>query len=733
MSVAARPSVPAIQTTSTTSDRPPPPPPPKSPLRSTSAISRRRGDGRVITLTLPTPLSALDAPTPPLAESVPIRSSTRNDNESRRGGGGGGSGGSGRREQNAPAPPMSPTSPMSPGATLREMRRQTRELRERTKAQKQAQAQSRAQAREEATHYPLPLSPIQIQSTRRPAGARRESSLSRLSRRLSLSSRRPSMNLRKSFRKNLTRRGSGVSNGNGQQGVKKRQSISDLARRESVKLKSILKITQPLQVRTQDQIHEPDPTHAQIEPTPAPAPVDERPSTGPTPPLGSGYALVAQKKVGATWHPPQRKLERRQSAKLRDMLKPNSRPGSTVHRKLPLPVGEDCPMKPSGTSDKTEGAKSKQSSQRSSLDEKADAKRQLQDDKPSFEIVAAPAVTAPSQTQTQPQTQEEAQAARQFRDGKEVLSEIETKHLSAAEARRLIRQHNREYFHSKIWDPALQRDFAGAYQLANERDETAGAGPSGVVNIQAQTQTQTQKRDSLQTLLGPAPPEKDKRYATDKDDWRRYENLLDAEDWGRNVRLAMARLEDKITTEATTDPVRFMKARRESAQLRAWIAAQRRTSEARLSAIAMGRVRPESPFEQAFVAELLKENDIKLKHSSNPMLDAQKLFKDIDSKKNSLLPHYVPFSQHPLLEPLEEIEAEAKQQDNASSESTLSDEKPVHVLQRRFSVFDEKKAARRAGRGYKSLSTSTQLDQLEMHEARCCGLWKPKAFVDKIS
>ncbi|KAL5488394.1 hypothetical protein ACEPAI_6502 [Sanghuangporus weigelae] len=725
MSVAARPSVPAIQTTTTTtaitttsmtSDRPPPPPP-KSPLRSTSAISRRRGDGRVITLSMPTPLSALDEPTPPLAESVPIRSSIRNDSEKRRGGGGGAGG---RREQNALAPPMLPTSPMSPGATLREMRRQTRELRERTKAQKQA--------REETTHYPLPLSPIQIQSAKRPPGARRESSLSRLSRRLSLSSRRPSMNLRKSFRKSLTRSRAGVSNGNGQQGVKKRQSISDLARRESAKLKSILNITQPPQVPTQKQVHVPDPTRAQVEPTPAPAPVDEKPSSGSTPPLGSGYALVAQKKVGATWHPPRRELQRRQSAKLRSMLKPNSRPGSTVHRKPPLPVGEACPMKPSGASDKIEGAKSKRSSQRSSHDEKADAKRQLQDDKPSFDIVAAPTV---SQTQNQPQTQEEAQAPRQFRDGKEILSEIETKHLSAAEARRLIRQHNREYFHSRIWDPALQSDFAGAYQLANERDETAGAGPSEVINIQVRTQTQ--KRDSLQTLVGPAPPEKDKRYTTNKDDWRRYDNLLDAEDWGRNVRLAMARLEDKITTEATTDPVRFMKARRESAQLRAWIAAQRRTSEARLSAIAMGRVQPESPFEQAFVAELLKENDIKFKHSSNPMLEAQKLFKDIDSKKNSLLPHYVPFSRHPLLAPLEEIEAEAKQQDNGSSESTLSDEKPVHVLRRRFSVFDEKKAARRAGRSYKSLSTSTQLDQLEMHEARCCGLWKPKAFVDKIS
>ncbi|KAL5530731.1 hypothetical protein ACEPAF_6989 [Sanghuangporus sanghuang] len=727
MSVAARPSVPAIQTTaitSMTSDRPPPPPP-KSPLRSTSAMSRRRGDGRVITLTMPAPLSALDAPTPPLAESVPIRSSTRNDVESRRGGGG-----SGRREQNAPAPPMSPTSPMSPGATLREMRRQTTELRERTKAQKQAQKQGRAQAREEARHYPLPLSPIQLQSVKRPTGARRESSLSRLSRRLSLSSRRPSMNLRKSFRKSLRKSGSGVSDGNGQQGVKKRQSISNLARRESVKLRSILKITQPLQVQTRNQDMS-DPPRVQVEPTPAAAPADGRPSTGPTPPLGSGYALVAQKKVGATWHPPQRELERRQSAKLRSMLKPNSRPDSTVHRKAPLPVGEECPMKPSGASDKTEGAKSRHSSQRSSLDEKADAKQQREDDRPSFEIVAVPAVTAPSQTQDQPQIQAEVQAPRQFRDGKEVLSEIETKHLSAAEARRLIRQHNREYFHSKIWDPALQRDFAGAYLLANEHDETAGAGPSEIINIQAQTQTQ--KRSSLQALVGPAPPDKDKRYTTDKDDWRRYENLPDAEDWGRNVRLAMARLEDKITNEATADPARFMKARRESAQLRAWIAAQRRTSEARLSAIAMGRVRPESPFEQAFVAELLKENDIKFKHSSNPMLDAQKLFKDIDSKKDSLLPHYVPFSQHPLLAPLEEIEAEAKQQDNGSSESTLSDEKPVHVLRRRFSVFDEKKAARRAGRSYKSLSTSTQLDQLEMHEARCCGLWKPKAFVDKIS
>ncbi|KAL5527045.1 hypothetical protein ACEPAG_5836 [Sanghuangporus baumii] len=729
MSAAARPSVPAIQTsatataaTSTTSDRPPPPPP-KSPLRAISAISRRRGDGRVVTLSMPTPLSALDEPTPPLAESVPIRSSIRNDGENRRGGGGGG------REQNAPVAPMLPTSPMSPGATLREMKRQTRELRERTKAQKQAQGHT--QAREETRHYPLPLSPIQIQSAKRPAGVRRESSLSRLSRRLSLSSRRPSMNLRKSFRKSLRRSGSGVSNGNGQQGVQKRRSICNLARRESVKLKNILNITQPLQVQTQKQVHVPDPTRPQVEPTPVPAPVDERPSSGSTPPLGSGYALVAQKKVGATWHPPRRELERRQSAKLRNMLKPNSRPGSTVHRKPPLSVGEECPMKPSGASDKTEGAKSKRSSPRSSLDEKADAKRQLQDNKPSFEIVAAPTVTAPSRTQDQPQTQAQVQAPRQFRDGKEILSEIETKHLSAAEARRLIRQHNREYFHSRIWDPALQRDFAGAYQLANERDETAGAGPSEVINIQAQAQTQ--KRDSLQTLVGPAPPEKDKRYATNKDDWRRYDNLLDAEDWGRNVRLAMARLEDKITTEAITDPVRFMKARRESAQLRAWIAAQRRTSEARLSAIAMGRVRPESPFEQAFIAELLKENDIKFKHSSNPMLEAQRLFKDIDSKKNSLLPHYVPFSQHPLLEPLEEIEAEAKQQDNGSSESTLSEEKPVHVLRRRFSVFDEKKAARRAGRSYKSLSTSTQLDQLEMHEARCCGLWKPKAFVDKIS
>ena len=715
---------------------------------------------------MPTPLGALDEPTPPLAEAVPIRSknASASNNNSGDNSSGGGNGRGRRGERDLPGvPPMSPTSPMSPGATLRAMRRQTSELRERTRAHKEAQAQTHAsRIKEEVRHYPLPLSPIQILAARRPQNARRESSLTRLGRRLSMSStRRPSM---KSIRKSLRKSRSDVSGG--QQVVKKRQSASNLARRESARLKGILKPSLPLQVRSQNQETASKPVHSTnttpIAPTTVPPPADEKPSTGssgPTTQPGSGYALVAQKKVGASWHPPRREPQRRQSTKLRNMLRPNSRPGSGIHRKPALSKGKECPMKPSVTPDKTEGTKLKRSSPRSSPRsslEKEDQTKQSQE--PAFEIVAGPATATSSQLHGRLQDHAETQAPKTFRDGKELLSEIETKHLSAAEARKLIRQHNREYFHSRIWDPALQEDFVGACQLANEHEEPPEAGPSRVINIQSQSEPKPQnqpqsesqpqpriqpqvpaksrQRDSLQALLAPPVPEKDRKVSAEKDDWRRYDSPASAEDWGRSVRLAMARLENKITNEATTDPVRFMKARRESAQLRAWIAAQRRTSEARLSAIAMGRVQPESPFEQAFVAELLKENEIKFKHSSNPMLEAQKLFKDLDSRKSSLLPHYVPFSQHPLLAPLEEIEAEGKQEEQeGSTESAHSEEeeRPVHVFRRTFSIFDEKKAARRAGRNYKSLSTSTQLDALEMHEARCCGLWRRKPFVDKIS
>lgn len=643
-----------------------------------------------MTLTMPTPLGALEPATPVLAEpvtpistGVPIKNNTKKNKK--------------------PVPPL-------PASV------------------------SRVQ-KEETKWYARPVSPLTIHSkerenesasgsetaTKTKTKMKRENSLSRLGRRLT---RRPSFNLRNSSRKSIVVDG-GVSKSPRPE-IPKRQSIAQLARRESAKLKSILKnpLTSPGGNAKQQQQQQ-------------------------------KLTVQPKKFKGTTWAPPRDSLEKRQSAsKFQGILKPDAR--CPAGRKQDLaweqPNGNgNLERRPSVSSIlKPTPDLVVPVPTRPSIQNINDNALQLQPNlaKPEVKeqipiMVSSNRITEESRRASvqrvkppvPPESTKPAfvQASGRGRDGKDIISEIDLKHLSAAEARRLIRQRNRDFFHSRIWDPAIQKDFAGAYLLANERDEVSEdpqpqkslPQPQPQAGAQPQPQSQPVKRgsrSSWQRLFGPPPPPKDSENI-----WQK-EVAKDIDDWSRSVRMAMAKVENRITTEASADPARFMKARRESAQYRAWVAAQRRASEARLSALASGRLRPESESEEAFVSELLRENAGRRssRYSSNPFAEVGRAFRD-SSRNSALLPHYTPISQYPLLTPLEDIEAEAEEDETSSS--SLSDERP----RRRVSVFDEKKAARRAGRRYKSFSMSMSLDQLDAGRSRCCGLWKPRAaFVDKI-
>ncbi|EJD00794.1 uncharacterized protein FOMMEDRAFT_157901 [Fomitiporia mediterranea MF3/22] len=974
-------------------NKPVPPPPPKSPLRASSrattreqyqeraalgrtrsgsagstssSISRRRGDGKVIQLTMPTPLSALDPPTPTRAEQIP-----------------------------------SPTSLGQGQAQLASMLEKTRKARDTTTGGTGGPGNL----------YPPPASPLNIKkkAPQRPGTGnsngniiRRESSFSKLGKRLT---RKPSMAF---TGLNLQRMGmgrkrssngsgggykrSGISSedvfrnldrsqgerGQGQSGdvggdddnvplqtlqqqrqsggltrrlskkkqmqpstqtqkqrpgqgewTRRRSSLAKLARRESVKLKSILKNP----IRSQPQPQPANKNQAELLPQSTPKP--RAAVAGPTGRTTGSSGVDANSNLGmaqprtktvnsVTWDssPPREGTAptstttptdagRRRSGtgtKLRSILKPSpsvnpeliapvpTKPSTLLSAAMALEADKEnaqpmqMPIPMQANNDQGEDyvgwrenfikelvvAIADQPQPQPTLFENARTRLQrtrtqstnqpliAKESTPSPPLPPITTTTTAKETKNRMSTASGASST----TGKDILNEIDLKQLSASEARKLIRQHNRQYFQSQIWDPALAKDFAETYQIANANEGSdqqqfyqrqpppqnlglgaianginganANANGNGKRNSYSQMLIQGTPRNSWKrtSFFRPSPPPKDDDL--EKFDWRKFGSPFSSnekrtsrdrdsrDDWGLSVRLALAKLENKIATEANNDPAKFMKARRESAQLRAWIASQRRTSESRLSKIASARQQLMSlgvtigsggaasgaagtgvgngigavpagrvsagtnatgsggngatnTLEQdddAFVAELLRENEIKLKHSSNPMGEAERMFGPPNSNH-----HYTPFSQHPAgLATLQEEEAEGESREGDHSEkaqhlitgdagigahptvrdrqilSTSTFFRPGPLRSRAkssvFSIFDEKKAARREGREYKSkskfLSTATnttnatsttgtstttqsQIDQVEMQEARCCGLWKPKAFVDEIS
>lgn len=175
--------------------------------------------------------------------------------------------------------------------------------------------------------------------------------------------------------------------------------------------------------------------------------------------------------------------------------------------------------------------------------------------------------------------------------------DIDLGHVSNAEARRLIRRRNREYFSKHIWNPALQQEFAGAYKLAHA-GETSQEGRGGIM---------------------------DNRYEMNSGpEWnaRAQANANDSEgesDWGKSVRHALAVLQNRIANE---DPRKFLRSRRQSA-LRVWRDAQKHPSDTQhtypLSPTTCATPNSPSDSEEVFIARLLKEKGkIMAKHSPAP-------------------------------------------------------------------------------------------------------------------
>ncbi|THH08045.1 hypothetical protein EW145_g2990 [Phellinidium pouzarii] len=267
--------------------------------------------------------------------------------------------------------------------------------------------------------------------------------------------------------------------------------------------------------------------------------------------------------------------------------------------------------------------------------------------------------------------------------------------VSSPEARRLLRARNAKYFHESIWTPALQEDFAGAYQLAHASDEIAKE-PSKVDNEEKREgKVQTQTRMQVQTQMR---PEKERR----RDSWSKLtgkaraiprmaspamvppNTKVDEEEgeWGRSVRLALQKLENKFANE---DPRTYLNVRRDSMETLAWRSAHRRMSDARLSALAAGSVPPSSPFEREFVAELLRENEHALRQ---PRAEPELPSLDVGPG----LPYY-------YLTPSGR---------SRSYTDTINTNANTAKLE---TIFESKKAERRAGRQYKSFSTYTYLDE----------------------
>lgn len=311
------------------------------------------------------------------------------------------------------------------------------------------------------------------------------------------------------------------------------------------------------------------------------------------------------------------------------------------------------------------------------------------------------------------------------KENAEIMSRLE-------EERRAIRMQNREIFNSQIWGPALSSDLAEAMRLANERSGTTDASEG----IDDERKRYTLPPIEPLFIQKKTPEEEAKRNGA-----RGSET-----DWAHGVRLAMAKLENRIQTEARSDPRAFMRARRESAQLRAWVASQKRASEARLSALASGRAQPQSPFEQEFVTQLLKESEeVKLKHSSTPLAEAERLFRGsgmTGTTGTGTFPRYTPYLLAPLVEmddeagspsgkqPLQTREREQQPEHRDTAERPAPD--PTQSSSSRMSTFEEKKAARRAGlRNYKSLSSFSTSEMSGSPGILCCNLgrfWKPDKF-----
>ncbi|KAH8115774.1 hypothetical protein DFH11DRAFT_1304052 [Phellopilus nigrolimitatus] len=335
------------------------------------------------------------------------------------------------------------------------------------------------------------------------------------------------------------------------------------------------------------------------------------------------------------------------------------------------------------------------------------------------------------------------------------------KHIIAKldDERRRIRTHNRNYFRSQIWDPALRKDFVGAYQFSHsgddapaERAEVAGRNVQGrdvaarrglereasatkrnsenAAPARKRLVTKTKRNLDKEASAGrpvatkrnsekevPARPSVAAKRSSEKEvpklqvkmpEEKVAEEVEDGEgEWARSVRLALAKLESNMAHE---DPRKYVKPKRDSFGILGWQDARKRTSQARLSALATGYAQPNSAFEEAFVAELLRANEVAARQSSTPLANAKPLFSDIGSGIQS--PHYsLPGKALPPTPMLSQGEPTAN---------------------KRKSVFDQRKAARRAGRAYKSFSamstfTFADIDSGSEHGSQCFdfkGFWK---------
>lgn len=350
-------------------------------------------------------------------------------------------------------------------------------------------------------------------------------------------------------------------------------------------------------------------------------------------------------------------------------------------------------------------------------------------------------------------------------------SRVSTLSTIQEEERRKNRRDKFNEFLTSVWGPALRDEFAGAYRLANTGDQNNERAQDPRVieernraakllekkanaNINQETKQEikqeikqetkqetkrksakerqdTKTRPTVNTMkslpvidiarevretsqvLPKRPVKVEAEVRENHTSRKRASNRED--DWAQSVQQVLEQTTTRISNEALNDPD-FIKKRRESAQMRAWLATHKRASQARLSALETGRILPSSAFEKAFVAEVLRENEESMKRRTTSFMQPGQS-SNFSSKRSTLLPDYTPFTHYSLLMPLEEIESEARQAED--------------IEEKEQTVFEKRKAARRAGQEYKSFSRLTMNDQ-DTHGSQCCDLniyWKKLGFL----
>lgn len=338
------------------------------------------------------------------------------------------------------------------------------------------------------------------------------------------------------------------------------------------------------------------------------------------------------------------------------------------------------------------------------------------------------------------------------------------------EERKRQREQNRDYFRTRVWDPALQRDFVGAVRLAHDDEDEDQPQRQASMPVPSQMPVPPHVPPTSESVPLPAPPtnpptppvqsrmssrQSSERIRTKKEKHdsnrvsrtdvilqRAKARLLNlgpppvpqsapapkpsrpvtwvdagpaAEDWARAVQVALANLELRIAREDPYSFLRFLPGKRESIDLRAWRAEVRRTPEARLSALALGQAVPSSPFEDAFVAELLRENEeVMLRHNgtTKPGITWGEDPLAAADEEGGGYNRYSHQNGHRALPPIPVA-------DDSRPERDLSEKEAVDVRAK-------KRQSKVGGQSYKSFSAYSYMDDSQQGCCSCFGFLSKK-------